>query len=187
MSTKYKFRDQNEIYHVTFTVINWIDVFIRNEYKEILITSWKHCIDHKGLEIYGWCIMTSHVHMIIGSNKNKLEDIVRDMKKHTSEQMKYAIRNNKNESRREWMLGMMQDAGKANNNNANFQFWIQNSHPIVLDKIEIAWQRLEYIHNNPIVTGFVDKAEEYVYSSARDYYYDIEGKVPIKRLNAYVS
>nr|MBP6315518.1 transposase [Chitinophagaceae bacterium] len=151
MSTKYKFRDQNEIYHVTFTVINWIDVFIRNEYKEILITSWKHCIDHKGLEIYGWCIMTSHVHMIIGSNKNKLEDIVRDMKKHTSEQMKYAIRNNKNESRREWMLGMMQDAGKANNNNANFQFWIQNSHPIVLDKIEIAWQRLEYIHNNPIV------------------------------------
>ncbi|MBK7691955.1 MAG: transposase [Bacteroidetes bacterium] len=61
------------MYHVTFTVINWIDVFIRNEYKEILITSWKHCIDHKGLEIYGWCIMTSHVHMIIGSNKINLK------------------------------------------------------------------------------------------------------------------
>lgn len=136
MSTKYKFRDQNEIYHVTFTVINWIDVFIRNEYKEIIINSWKHCIDHKGLEIYGWCIMTSHIHMIIGSNKNKLETIVRDMKKHTSEQMKYAIQNNKNESRREWMLGMMKDAGKANNNNANFQFWIQNSHPIVLEKLK---------------------------------------------------
>ena len=187
MSTKYKFRDQNEIYHVTFTVINWIDVFIRNEYKEIIINSWKHCIDHKGLEIYGWCILTSHIHMIIGSNKNKLETIVRDMKKHTSEQMQYAIQNNKNESRREWMLGMMKDAGKANNNNANFQFWIQNSHPIVLDKIEIAWQRLEYIHNNPVVAGFVDKAEEYVHSSARDYYYDIQGKIPIKRLNVYVS
>ena len=102
MSTKYKFRDQNENYHVTFTVINWIDAFIRNEYKEILISSWKYCIDHKGLEIYGWCIMTSHVHMIIGSNKNKLEDIVRDMKKHTSEQMKHAIRNNKNEGSGEY-------------------------------------------------------------------------------------
>ncbi len=187
MSTKYKFRDQNEIYFVTFTVINWIDVFIRNEYKEILIDSWKYCIKNKGLEIYSWCIMTSHVHMIIGSNKNKLEDIVRDMKKHTSEKMKNAIRNNKHESRREWMLGMMEHAGKINNNNANFQFWIQDSHPIVLDKIEIAWQRLDYIHNNPVVAGFVDKAEEYIYSSARDYYFDKEGKLPIKRLNVFVS
>ena len=71
--------------------------------------------------------------------------------------------------RAQWMLGMMQDAGKANNNNANFQFWIQNSHPIVLDKIEIAWQRLEYIHNNPVEAGFVDKPEDWKYSSAIDF------------------
>ena len=85
------------------------------------------------------------------------------------------------------MLAMMEQAGKTNNDNANFQFWIQDSHPIVLDKIEIAWQRLDYIHNNPVVSGFVDKSEEYIYSSARDYYFDTEGKVPIKRLNVYVS
>ncbi len=32
------------------------------------------------LEVYGWCIMPGHLHMIIGSKKNKPEDIVRDMK-----------------------------------------------------------------------------------------------------------
>ena len=182
MGTKYKFTDQNEIYHVTFTVVNWIDVFIRNVYKEILIDSWKHCIEKKGLETYAWCIMTSHVHLMIGSNKNKLADIVRDTKRHTSEKLKEAIQNNKSESRREWMLWMMQRAAKKNSHDTNFQFWIQDSHPIILDTIDIVWQRLDYIHNNPVEAGFVDKAEDHLYSSARDYFYDREGKVPIKRI-----
>jgi hypothetical protein len=30
-------------------------------------------------------------------------------------------------------------------------------------------QKLNYIHNNPIEAGFVEKAEDYLYSSARDY------------------
>ena len=68
---------------------------------KIVLDSWKFCQENKGLEIYGWCIMPSHVHMIIGSNKNKLEDIVRDMKKYTSSELKVVIKNNVSESRRE--------------------------------------------------------------------------------------
>ena len=68
MSRKYKIRDQERPYFVTFTVINWIDVFIRNEYRNIFIDSVKYCQLNKGLEVYAWCMMTSHVHMIIGSN-----------------------------------------------------------------------------------------------------------------------
>ena len=40
MSTKYKFNDQYELYFVSFSVVNWIDLFIRNEYKDIMIESW---------------------------------------------------------------------------------------------------------------------------------------------------
>ena len=42
MSTKYKFRDQDLHYFVSFAVVNWIDLFIRNEYKSILPDSWKY-------------------------------------------------------------------------------------------------------------------------------------------------
>ena len=80
MSRKYKFRDNSKRYFISFSVVYWIDVFIRNEYKEILLDSWRYCIQHKELEIYDWCIMTSHVHMIIGSNGGSLADIIRDMK-----------------------------------------------------------------------------------------------------------
>ena len=104
MSTKYKFRDNDELYFVTFTVVYWFDVFIRNEYKEIFLDSLKYCIANKGLEVCGWCIMTSHVHLIIGSNREKLPDIVCDMKKYTSLKIIQAIKNNKSESRRDWLL-----------------------------------------------------------------------------------
>jgi REP element-mobilizing transposase RayT len=84
---------------------------------QIVTDSWKFCQEKKGLEIYGWSIMPSHVHMIIGSNKNNLEDIVRDMKSHTSSAIRKALSNNPHESRKEWIIWMCERAGKKNGNN----------------------------------------------------------------------
>jgi putative transposase len=179
MSIKYKFRNQEQLYFVTFAVVNWIDLFIRNEYKNIMVESWKHCQLHKGLEIYSWCIMSSHIHMIIGTNSYKLEDIMRDMKKHTSLMLKNAIKNHPQESRKEWMLWMMERAGKKNSQNLNFQLWQQDNHPIELYDIKILHQKLDYIHNNPVLAGIVEKPEDYLYSSAGDYYYNIPGLVDV--------
>jgi putative transposase len=122
MSTKYKFRNQDRLYFVSFAVVYWIDLFIRNEYKNILLDSWKFCQTNKGLEIYGWCIMTSHVHTIIGTNGDNLENIMRDMKKHTSAALKDAIQKHPGESRKEWVLWMMQRAGKKNSQILSFSF-----------------------------------------------------------------
>ena len=170
MSTKYKFKNQEQLHFVTFAVVNWIDLFIRNEYKEILLDSWRYCQKHKGLEIFGWCIMTSHVHMIIGSHGDKLEDIMRDIKKHTSAALKTAIKNHSAESRREWLLEMMEKAGRENSQNLNFQLWQQDNHPIELFDQKILHQKLDYIHNNPVTAGIVENPEAYLYSSAKDYY-----------------
>jgi hypothetical protein len=52
MSRKYKFRDNDKLYFVSFAVVNWIDLFIRNEYKDILLKSFEHCINKKGLELF---------------------------------------------------------------------------------------------------------------------------------------
>jgi len=168
MSVKYKIRDQEKLYFVSFSVINWIDVFIRNEYKNIFLDSLKFCQRNKGLEIYGWCIMTSHVHLIIGTSDKPMENILRDLKSFTSTNIKKAIELSPTESRKEWMLWMMKRAGIKNNNN-DFQFWQQNNHPIELWDNYMMQQKLDYIHNNPVEAGFVDAPCDYVYSSARDY------------------
>jgi putative transposase len=179
MSTKYKFNDQDKLYFVSFSVINWIDLFIRNEYKGIMIDSWKYCQAIKGLEIYGYCIMSSHIHMIIGTHGDKLENIMRDMKKHTSVALKTAIEQHPAESRWEWMLWMMKRAGRKNSQNVGFQLWQQDNHPVELFNLKILHQKLDYIHNNPVEAGIVAHLEDYLYSSARDYYHGLPGLIDI--------
>jgi hypothetical protein len=108
--------------------------------------------------------------MIIGAHGEKLENIMRDIKKHTSIALKEAIQKHPGESRKEWMLWMMERAGKNNSQNLNFQLWQQDNHPIELPDYKILHQKLDYIHYNPVVAGIVEKPEDYLYSSARDYY-----------------
>jgi putative transposase len=167
MSKKYKFRDNDKLYFVTFTVVHWIDLFIRNEYKEILLDAIRFCQKNKDLEVYGWCIMTSHLHLIIGTRGNAMNNIMRDLKRHSSEELHKAIKANNKESRKEWMIWMMERAGQINN--VKFQLWQPESHPIELTNNDITHQKLAYLHNNPVGAGFILKSEEWLYSSAIDY------------------
>lgn len=91
MSGKYKVGDDAIPHFMTFSVIGWIDVFSREQYKTIFIESLKHCQDKKGMVLHAWIIMTNHVHLIISSNTKRLEEIVRDLKKYTSKQIIKAI------------------------------------------------------------------------------------------------
>ena len=179
MSRKYKFNDNQQIYFVSFAVIGWIDLFIRNEYKDELVKGLAYCIKHKDLELYAWCIMTSHVHLIIGSRGKPLADIMRDFKRHTSEQLHLLIKKNVKESRREWMLVLMETAGRENSNNDNFQLWQQDNHPIALPSLEMAHQKLSYLHKNPVTAGFVAKPADWLYNSAKDYYTGKKGMLDI--------
>ena len=88
MGSRYKIRDNQGLYFITLTVIGWVDLFIRNDYRDCLIESFKYCQKEKGLQVHAYVIMTSHVHLIISSKDNSpLMPIVRDMKKFTSKQL----------------------------------------------------------------------------------------------------
>jgi len=179
MGRKYKFHDNQKLYFVTFTVVNWIDVFTRQEYIDIIYDSLKYCQQNKGLEIYGYCVMTNHIHMIIGSEIGILSDIVRDFKSYTSRQIRKSIENNISESRKLWLLEIMTKLGIENVRNNDFQFWQQHSHPIELNTNFLLDQRLNYIHQNPVKAGYVESEEHWVNSSAGDYYGIRKSKIDI--------
>jgi len=124
---------------VTSAVIGWIDVFTREHYKEIVCKSLLYCIDHKGLLLHAWVIMSNHIHLIISAEKGRrIGDIMRDFKKHTSKQIIAAIKSNPQESRRNWMLNMVEYAGRHNNSNEQYQCWQQEYHPITLETSVLA-------------------------------------------------
>jgi putative transposase len=181
MSRNYKIRDSQQLHFVTFTVVNWIDAFTRTVFKDVFLDSIKHCQQHKGLQVYAWVIMTNHAHMILSSQELPLEGIIRDLKSFTSRSIRKILEdeNQTFESRRNWMLYEFKKAGYKNSNNNDFQFWQQHSHPIFLYDTRIAFQKLEYIHQNPVKAGFVDRAEAWVYSSAVDYYGEGKGLIDI--------
>ena len=170
MPKAYKFNNPDGIYFVTFTVVDWIDIFTRPVYKEIIVDSLKFSIENKGLTVYAWVVMSNHIHLIISAEKNnKLPDIVRDFKKFTSKRIIDEIQTNPLESRKNWMLWLFKCHGEANSNNKNYQFWIQDYHGVELDTNKMLEIILNYIHNNPVKAQLVSEPENYIYSSAVDY------------------
>ena len=71
--------NEGYIYFLTLTVVDWVDIFTRPVYKQILIDSIKYCQQTKGLEVYAWCLMSNHLHLIAGvkeDNEYNLSDCV---------------------------------------------------------------------------------------------------------------
>ena len=82
---RYLISDQNAIYFLTFTVVGWVDVFTRKEYKIEIANSLNYCILNKGLTIYSWCLMSNHLHLVARAEEGfRISDIIRDYKKFTA-------------------------------------------------------------------------------------------------------
>jgi len=156
----------DELYFVTLTVTDWIDVFTRRLYNDFIIENLDWCRQNKKLNIYAYVIMTNHIHMIANVSDGVLGDVLRDFKTYTSKEIVKMIKNNPTESRKEWMLKKFEIAGKYNPLNVHHQFWQNGNYPVLLYSPAVIDQKIDYIHENPVRAGFVGSAHEFWYSSA---------------------
>jgi putative transposase len=114
--------------------------------------------------------MTNHLHMIVGSeSENKVSDILRDFKKFTSKEILRTLQAFGQESRREWMLNRFEYAGRNDKKIKNYRFWQEGNDPQEIFLADYFDQKLNYIHNNPVTAEFVNRPDDYRYSSAIDY------------------
>jgi len=167
----YRITDQYATYYMTFTVVGWVDLFTRKECAQILIDSFKYCQNNKGLLLYAYVIMGSHLHLVASADPTSagLSAIVRDFQGFTSRKIIAWMKDNNKESRRDWLDVVFKYHGKYNSNNEVYQVWQQNNRPMHCFSPAFTMQKIDYIHFNPVVAGIVDKAEDYRYSSARNY------------------
>ncbi|MEX1003067.1 MAG: transposase [Crocinitomicaceae bacterium] len=160
---------KNSSYYLTLTVVNWIDVFTRKNHKDTIIESLRYCIENKGLNIYAYCLMTNHLHLIVNcDDPYKLKDTIRDFKRHTAKQPFFQIQNEA-ESRREWLMRLFKEAGERSSQNENLKFWQTGNHAIELYTEKFVWDKINYIHNNPVEENFVSDPANWKYSSASNY------------------
>ena len=168
MSEKYKFVAADGLYFISPTIIGWVDLFTKKQYCEIVLASLTYCQKNKGLIIHAWCIMSSHLHLIVSCEKGNLSAILRDFKTFTNKAFIDEL-NNGNDSRKEWVLDLFKKESDAIKRVKYYKVWQDGNHPILLDNNNMIDVRLNYLHQNPVEQGIVFNPEDYIYSSARDY------------------
>lgn len=166
---RYQISDQSSAYFLTMTVVHWIDIFTRKEYKRLIVDSLNYCVTHKGLEVYGWVLMSNHLHLMARINPpSTMTAFLRDFKKFTSKALIEKM-NEIEESRREWLLDKFAFTAYATRRAEQFKVWQDGNHPILLESSYFIEQKLNYIHQNPVRQEIVENPEDYWYSSAKDY------------------
>ena len=180
MSTGYRIEDQYATHFLTPTIVDWVDVFTRKNYRDIVISSLAYCVKEKGLVVYSYVIMTNHLHLLVRSAPGKLSDTIRDFKKYTAGAILELIRNKAEpESRREWMLHRFEWNAAQNQRSSDSQLWTHENHAEAIISEKFFNQKLKYIHENPVRAGWVEQPEDYVYSSAKTVLLGTPGPIPI--------
>ena len=180
MSTGYKIAQDTGIYFLTFQIVGWVDIFTRKAYRDIVIDSLKYCQQNKGLELFAFVIMSNHIHLLARSQSGDLSGIVRDFKNFTSKRFADII-NSPEESRSDWMKMVFAYHGKLKDKQIN-QIWTHENHAEHIYSQKFIEQKIKYIHENPVRAGFVGKAYEYLYSSAKNYA-DMESVIDVIKVD----
>jgi REP element-mobilizing transposase RayT len=154
------------LYYVTTTIVEWQYVFTGFPYFDVILDSLKFCVASKGLHLHAYVIMPNHAHYILSTDEGKsLPDIMRDFNTHTSREITRLL---KMDSRFQ-LLGFFTDAASRDRRGNKCKVWQEGYHPIALGTPNFTAQKLNYLHNNPVRKGYVDRPEEWRYSSARNY------------------
>ena len=163
--------EQHACYYFTLNVVEWIDIFIRPVFKQIIVESLNHFSERKGLTIYAWCLMTNHLHLMAQAEQGYgLSLIANDFKKFTTKIILEDI-DAEPEVRRKWIMKKFENAGRSLKLLDKFQVWQTRINPVYIDlkNVDAINDQLEHIHDNPVRDRIVSAAEDYLHSSARDY------------------
>ena len=154
-------------YFCTCTILEWHCVFKDEKYCKVIIDSLNYCREHKGLLLYGLVIMLNHIHLIVSSRENiLLSNIIRDFKRHTSKQIAKMLE----EYNEKLFLYVFKKATERQK--SQIKVWKDEYHPEELFSDKWFRQKMNYLHDNPVRKGFVSSAEDWKYSSARNWLQD---------------
>ncbi len=170
--------DKNKIHFLTFTTIEWIDIFTKLEYFDLIVSTFKYCQKNQGLFLYGFVIMTNHLHCLVSAKEGcYLEDIVASFKKFTTSQIKILLE----KDNRKYISALIKSSYSKKDGTA-FQIWQRENYPEIIESEKFFLQKMNYIHNNPVKKGYVAKPEDWVYSSARNYLLNDNSLIKIDRV-----
>ena len=163
MRSRYTIREPGIPYFITCTVVNWIPLFTRKPYFDVLLDSLQFCRHHKGLKLYAYVILDNHLHLVVAGDK--MAEVIRDFKSYTAKGIIARLEHD----RKTWGLNQLQHHKHPTKTRSNYQVWQEGFHPQQIVSEAMLQQKVDYLHYNPVRLGVVARPEDWLYSSARDY------------------
>ena len=178
MRSRYQFEDGKGLYFITSTIVEFIPVFTSDTYFNIVTDSLSYCRNKKEVEIIAYVIMDNHFHLLIYSDQ--LSNKIKSIKRYTAREI---IKQAKQDGK-EWLLNQFSFYKKSYKRKSKYQVWQEGVHPKLIQNMEMARQKMDYIHYNPVRKGLVKKPEAWVYSSASNYVTG-EGIIEIDKIEEF--
>ena len=161
--------DNTSLFFVTTTVVNFSKIFVDGDCCKALLNNILHYKKKYNYEILGYVIMPSHFHWIIkiDTGNGTISDIMRDIKKYSAWEILDVLQKKKNEE----LLNVFKESVTSYRPQKR-KLWMARFDDEAIRDQKMFFTKLKYIHNNPVKAGLVERAEDYIYSSARNYIND---------------
>lgn len=153
---------QQHVEFITVTCLEWKPILEDDKVKDIVTNSLSFMVRDERIRVYAFVIMSNHMHMIwqmLGDHQRA--DVQRDFLKFTSQKIIDRL-----DRRYSPLLGEL----LVNASDRKCQVWERNSLGVPIWSDGVLWQKLGYIHDNPVRAGLCSRSTDYAYSSAGFYF-----------------
>ena len=159
---RYRIIENVGLYYVTFTVVEWLPVFLEETACKIITDSFNFCIRNKNLGVNAYVIMPTHLHAItfdVEWKSARLKHTLDDMRKFTGRQLlDFSARH---------LPGCFTDVFRQHaGTDRERRFWKSTQHPVGIYSEQFWKQKIDYLHFNPCRKGLVLRPEDWRFSSA---------------------
>ncbi len=145
----------------TATCLNWLPLLLLNERKDILMRSLKFMVDDKRIWLYGFVIMPNHIHLMWRRQDawiNKSTEQI--FLKFIAQQIKFRMMRSESQELEQY---------RSTQKDRIYHFWERRPYKATMYNREVAFQKIDYMHYNPVKAGLCKMPEEYSYSSYHFY------------------
>jgi putative transposase len=158
------------VYFVTFSVVEWLPVFISEEPCKIITESLNFCMETKSLRVNAYVIMPTHLHLIVFDKEfdaGRLKHTLDDFRKFTGRKLADYCGQHMSACYEETFR---EQAGEDRQR----RFWQASQHPVGIFTDKFWEQKMDYLHMNPCRKGLVRAQDDWRFSSAAFW---MEGRV----------
>jgi putative transposase len=161
--TRYKIYNEQQPHFLTMTVVEWLPLFMNREIVELLFNSIRFIQKERQVTLFAYVVMEHHLHVI--ASAPELGKTMKEFKSFTARKIIDYLQERNSIP----LLEKLKRAKLKHKKESDYQLWQEGSHPEEIYSEKMLIQKIDYIHNNPVRRGYVDKPKHWRYSSARNY------------------